>query len=55
MAFEELKERQSVVWSSGPDQDITETVADVHADVRELARVTKRGGRTYVLTLATRT
>jgi SAM-dependent methyltransferase len=33
MAFEELKERQSVVWGSGPYQGVTETVADVHADV----------------------
>jgi 2-polyprenyl-3-methyl-5-hydroxy-6-metoxy-1,4-benzoquinol methylase len=31
MAFEELKQRQSVMWGNGPCQNITETVSDVHA------------------------
>ncbi len=31
MAFEELKQRQSVMWSNGPYQNVTETVADIHA------------------------
>ena len=35
MAFEELKQRQSVMWGNGPYQNITETVADVHALVIE--------------------
>jgi SAM-dependent methyltransferase len=35
MPFEELKERQAKVWSSGPYQGVTETVADVHREVIE--------------------
>jgi SAM-dependent methyltransferase len=35
MAFEELKERQSVVWGTGPYQNVTETITDVHARVVE--------------------
>ena len=30
MAYEELKQRQSVMWGYGPYQRITETIADVH-------------------------
>ena len=30
MAFEELKQKQSVMWGSGPYQKITETLADIH-------------------------
>jgi SAM-dependent methyltransferase len=30
MPFEELKQRQSTVWSSGPYQGVTETIADIH-------------------------
>jgi SAM-dependent methyltransferase len=30
MAYEELKERQSVMWGTGPYQRITETIADIH-------------------------
>jgi SAM-dependent methyltransferase len=33
MAYEELKQRQSVMWGTGPYQRITETVADVHAQL----------------------
>jgi SAM-dependent methyltransferase len=33
--FEELKERQAVVWGSGPYQGITETVPDIHQAVIE--------------------
>jgi hypothetical protein len=29
MAFEELKQRQSVMWGSGPYQRVTETIADI--------------------------
>jgi SAM-dependent methyltransferase len=35
MAFEELKERQSVVWGTGPYQRITETITDIHERVIE--------------------
>lgn len=30
MAFEALKERQSVMWGNGPYQRISETIADIH-------------------------
>jgi ubiquinone/menaquinone biosynthesis C-methylase UbiE len=30
MAYEELKQRQSVVWGTGPYQRITETISDIH-------------------------
>jgi cyclopropane fatty-acyl-phospholipid synthase-like methyltransferase len=30
MAFEELKQRQSVVWGTGPYQNVTETITDIH-------------------------
>lgn len=30
MPFEELKTRQSVMWSNGPYQNITETLGDIH-------------------------
>jgi SAM-dependent methyltransferase len=35
MAFDELKQRHSVVWGTGPYQNITETIADVHEHVVE--------------------
>ena len=35
MAFEELKERQSVMWGNGPYQRITETIVDIHDIVLE--------------------
>jgi SAM-dependent methyltransferase len=35
MAYEELKQRQSVMWGNGPYQRITETIADVHEGVIE--------------------
>jgi len=35
MAFEELKQKQSVVWGTGPYQNITETITDIHARVIE--------------------
>ena len=37
MAFEELKQRQGVVWGSGPFEVVAETIADVHRDVVEAA------------------
>ena len=33
MAYEELKERQSVMWGNGPYQRITETLTDIHERV----------------------
>src|SRR3954468_11845245 len=30
MAFEELKQRQSTMWGSGPYQRVTETLGDIH-------------------------
>jgi SAM-dependent methyltransferase len=33
MPFEELKERQSVMWGTGPYQNITETIGDIHERV----------------------
>jgi SAM-dependent methyltransferase len=30
MAFEELKQKQSVVWGTGPYQNITDTITDIH-------------------------
>ncbi len=35
MAFEELKEKQSVMWGNGPYQRITETITDIHDVVVE--------------------
>jgi SAM-dependent methyltransferase len=35
MPFEELKQRQAGVWSSGPYQGITETIADLQQEVVE--------------------
>jgi SAM-dependent methyltransferase len=35
MAYEELKQRQSVMWGKGPYQRITETIADIHELVVE--------------------
>ena len=35
MAYEELKERQSAMWGSGPYQRVTDTIADIHERVVE--------------------
>ena len=35
MAYEELKQRQSVMWGQGPYQRITETIADIHEVIVE--------------------
>ena len=35
MAYEELKQRQSVMWGTGPYQRVTETITDIHARVIE--------------------
>jgi len=36
VAYEELKQRQSVMWGQGPYQRITETIADIHEQVERL-------------------
>ena len=33
MAYEELKQRQSVMWGKGPYQRVTETLTDIHENV----------------------
>ena len=33
MAYEELKQRQSVMWGNGPYQRVTETLTDIHERV----------------------
>ena len=35
MAFEELKQKQSVMWGNGPYQNVTETLTDLHELVIE--------------------
>ena len=35
MAYEQLKQRQSVMWGNGPYQRITETITDIHDAVLE--------------------
>jgi ubiquinone/menaquinone biosynthesis C-methylase UbiE len=35
MAYEELKQRQSAMWGTGPYQRITETITDLHEAVVE--------------------
>ena len=33
MAYQELKQRQSVMWGTGPYQRVTETLTDIHERV----------------------
>ncbi len=42
MPFEDLKQRQSVMWGKGPYQRITETIRDIHE--RVIARLDPRPG-----------
>ena len=46
MAFEELKQKQGVMWSSGPYQNVTDTIADIHARVVE--RLAPPGGERWL-------
>lgn len=46
MAFEELKQRQSVMWGNGPYQRITETLVDIHELV--LARLDPKPGERWL-------
>ena len=52
MAFEELKERQSVMWGNGPYERVTDTLADAHDTV--VGRVAAQPGERW-LDLATGT
>jgi SAM-dependent methyltransferase len=52
MAFEELKQRQSVMWGKGPYQRITDTLTDIHEVV--VARLDPQPGDRW-LDLATGT
>ena len=54
MAFEELKQRQSVMWGSGPYQKVTETISDIHELVVDRLRGRDRGeiARAFHLGLA---
>ena len=52
MAFEELKQRQSVVWGTGPYQNVTDTLTDIHELVVE--RLDPQAGESW-LDLATGT
>jgi SAM-dependent methyltransferase len=46
MAFEELKQRQGVVWGSGPFEVVAETIADVHRAVVDA--VGEAGGKRWL-------
>jgi ubiquinone/menaquinone biosynthesis C-methylase UbiE len=46
MSYDELKQRQSVMWGNGPYQQVTETVADVHAQVVE--RLAPQPGQAFL-------
>ena len=46
MAFQELKERQAAVWSSGPYQGVTETIHDLHEVV--IDRLDPRAGQSLL-------
>ena len=47
MAFEELKQRQSVMWGNGPYERITATLEDIHELVLPVSsRAPASGGST---------
>jgi ubiquinone/menaquinone biosynthesis C-methylase UbiE len=46
MAFEALKQRQSVMWGNGPYQRVTETITDVHELV--VARLSPKAGERWL-------
>ena len=49
MAYQELKQRQSVMWGNGPYQRITETIADIHeAVIAALETKTNQAGNLFV-------
>jgi len=46
VAFEELKSKQGVMWGTGPYQNITETITDIHEQV--LDRLDPQPGETWL-------
>jgi ubiquinone/menaquinone biosynthesis C-methylase UbiE len=46
LSYEELKQRQSVMWGKGPYQRVTETIADIHELIVE--RVPPRPGQRWL-------
>jgi ubiquinone/menaquinone biosynthesis C-methylase UbiE len=46
MAFEALKQRQSVMWGNGPYQRVTETIADIHESI--VARLSPKAGEHWL-------
>lgn len=46
MAFEELKQRQGVMWGNGPYQRITDTIVDIHELV--VARLAPKPGERWL-------
>jgi SAM-dependent methyltransferase len=46
MAFEELKQRQGVMWGSGPYQNVTDTIADIHEAV--VAKLAPTAGASWL-------
>src|SRR4051812_10326326 len=46
MAFEELKQKQGTMWGSGPYQNVTDTISDLHEVV--LDRTAPTGGERWL-------
>jgi SAM-dependent methyltransferase len=46
MAFEELKQKQGVMWGSGPYQNVTDTITDLHQVVLE--KLAPSGGERWL-------
>jgi SAM-dependent methyltransferase len=46
MAYEELKQRQSVVWGNGPYQRVSETISDIHEHA--VARLAPQPGERWL-------
>lgn len=46
MAFEALKQRQSVMWGNGPYQRVTQTIADIHELI--VARLSPKAGERWL-------
>jgi len=46
MAFQELKQKQGVMWGSGPYQNVTDTIQDLHEVVLE--RLAPSGGERWL-------
>ncbi|HKG43088.1 MAG TPA: class I SAM-dependent methyltransferase [Gaiellaceae bacterium] len=46
MAFEELKQKQGAIWGSGPYQNVTDTISDLHEIVLE--QIAPSGGERWL-------